>query len=343
MQFRRQAATSSSDAELIRKLDFFEPLDQKIVRKIAHMCIVREFSTGDFIVRQGESGLGLYFITQGRAKVEIERNGIRAFVAELQSGDFLGELSIIDDKARSANVICMEDTRCLLLTRDTFSKLVNKHPEIAIQMVKTLVGRIRNTNEKISQSGPSPEQAPAAAAPENPAPEPETLVSKLTNLPSMVMDSNLLKTYSSTKNKAKEFMVDLFGAVYVMKEMTRFSMALVGCPVLVEAETRRSEVLLTSLYGVKLALFPAAGDQVLRIHPYADGEFSATVFRPAVPGRSTELAVRHFKGNVRRNESLRLHVPAQEEMWLETAARQHPRNRGRRNDASQIRRSVKGT
>jgi len=111
-----------NEIELIRKLDFFEALDDKVVKDIAKVCIARDFATGDYIVRRGESGLGLYFITRGRAKVEIDRNGAKATVAELRDGDFLGELSMIDDKARSADVICMENTSCMLLTRDSFTR-----------------------------------------------------------------------------------------------------------------------------------------------------------------------------------------------------------------------------
>ena len=64
-----------TETDLIRKLDFFRPLDQKIIAKIAKACIVKEFAVGDYIVRQGEAGLGLYFITRGQANVEINRNG----------------------------------------------------------------------------------------------------------------------------------------------------------------------------------------------------------------------------------------------------------------------------
>ncbi|HWP85570.1 MAG TPA: cyclic nucleotide-binding domain-containing protein, partial [Terriglobia bacterium] len=124
-----------TDTELIRKLDFFEPLDQKIIKRIASVCIVREFSAGEAIVRQGESGLGLYFITGGRAKVEVDKDGTKVVVAELKEGDFLGEFSLIDDKTRSASVVCLQDTRCLLLTRDSFARLLKKYPEIATQML----------------------------------------------------------------------------------------------------------------------------------------------------------------------------------------------------------------
>ena len=311
-----------TDTELIRKLDFFEPLSPKIIKKIAHLCIVREFSAGDYIVRQGESGLGLYFITGGRAKVEIEREGSKLVVAELKEGDFLGELAIIDDKARSANVICLEETRCLLLTRDSFAKMMTKHPEIAIQMLRTLVGRIRSTNERVTQRvGSAPQAAPSLPAASLP-PIPSTPVDGISAAADRITavipkPEDLVRMYSSTKDKVRDMLVDVFSSLYVMKAMTRFSVAIVGCPVSVRAEKRYPDVLETTIEGVKLVLFPARNDQIIRIEGLEDGKLSAAVLRPAGGGGSGGAEVFRLEGPVRRKEVLRLQVPAGKQIGWE--------------------------
>lgn len=312
-----------TDTELLRKLDFFEPLDQKVIKRIATLCIAREFSAGDHIVRQGESGLGLYFITGGRAKVEIERDGAKVVVAELKEGDFLGEFSLIDDKARSANVICLQDTRCLLLTRDTFSKLTKKHPEIVNQMLKTLVSRIRSTNERISlpMGSAPPEPAPvSSAAPPEPARSRPTsgLAAATEQIASALpKPQDLFRIYSSSKSKTQEFFDGLFGAIYALKAMMRFSMAIVGCPVTVRAEKQSTEVLETALQGVKFVLFPAGNDQTIRIEGTADGTLTATVFRPRTSRKDRRVDVFRLEGRVRQNEVLLLHVPVDKRVRLE--------------------------
>lgn len=309
-----------TDTELIRKLDFFEALNPKTLQQIAQLCIVREFVAEDYIVRQGESGLGLYFITGGRAKVEIERDSMKVVVAELKEGDFLGELSIIDDKARSANVVCLEDTRCLLLTRDSFSKLLKKHPEISIQMLRSLVSRIRSANDRIGTPGSRLAQA-AAAAPVPPASDPPPLPSSSAPLDGisaaadrvtamLPRPEDVVKMYSSTKGRVQNMLVGMFGTMYIAKAMTRFSMAMVGCPVSVRAENRDPEVLQTVIQGVKVVLFPARNHQRIRIEAYADGELSATIFRPVGKGRQREVETVRWEGPVRQNEIFELHVPA---------------------------------
>lgn len=294
----------STQTDLLRKIDFFEPLDQKIIAKIAQVCIEREYPKGDFIVKQGESGLGLFFITSGRVNVEVERDGSKAVVATLQSEDFLGELSIIDNKPRSANVICLEDTRCLLLTRDSFSKLLNKYPEIAIQMAKALAGRIRAANERMSQA-PAAAQASAASSPSGAEVQPEAAPAPPSG--SGQTPGNGTDPSPSTKNKVKDFLVDTFSFLYTMKALTRFSAAVIGCPVEVRTEGPGPEVAQIVIEGVKVVLFPAAEDRSIRIEAYAEGEYSAAVLRPAAG--TSPVQVSRFEGQVHRDEVMILQVP----------------------------------
>src|SRR6266446_5422454 len=150
--------------ELIKKIDFFSGLDDKILRKISEACIVRQFTRNETIVRQGEMGLGLYVIARGRVKVDREQGGTRVQVAELGPEQFFGEMSLLDNKPRSATVTGTEDTECLLLTRDSFVKLMNKYPEIPIRMARVLSDRLRVANEKLAAP------PPAAATTTPPAP-----------------------------------------------------------------------------------------------------------------------------------------------------------------------------
>lgn len=316
-----------TDTELIRKLDLFEGLSPRTIQRIAELCIVREFTTDEYLIRQGESGLGLYFITAGRVKVEVERHVevagegtklVKVVLNELGEGGVVGEFSIIDDKARSANVICLEDTRCLLLTRDSFSKLLKKYPEIALQMLKSLVSRIRSTNERITQSGSHavPVAAAAALAPVAAAP-PASSSSPLDGIGAateritemMPRPEDMVKMYSSTKDRVQNMVVGMFGTMYVVKAMTRFSMAMVGCPVSVRTDTS-PEVFETVIDDIKIVVFPARRDQKIRIEAYADGELSATVFRPGLAGLGREVEAIRWQGPVRQNETFELQVPA---------------------------------
>jgi hypothetical protein len=308
----------STQNDLLRKIDFFEPLDQKIITKISQVCIEREYSKGEYIVKQGESGLGLFFITSGRVKVEVERNEIKSVVATLQSEDFLGELSIIDNKPRSANVICLEDTRCLLLTRDSFSKLINKYPEIAIQMAKALAGRIRAANEKMSQPLPGSVVTPGGEVPAaiaQPAAPPSPTGPSAGSEARGKASNNGASSEASAKNKVKDFIVDTFDFLYTVKALTRFSAAVVGCPVTIDAGSPGPNAAQAVIGGVKVALFPATSDRVIRIDAYDEGGFTAAVFQPAI----CKTPARFFRcdSHVAKKDRLYLHIPHSGGPWIE--------------------------
>lgn len=281
----------SNVSDLIRKIDFFEPLDGRIINRIARVCIPREYSPGDYVVRQGDPGLGLYFITGGRVKVEIVRDDVRIEVAELRAGDFVGELSIIDNKPRSANVVCLTDTSCLLLTRDSFLKLIKAYPEIAVQMAKTLAARLRDTDDHVGRPPdvpPPPVVPPPAEAPPQ-----------------------------SDLQRAKDLMTELAGFVFLLKPLVSTSLAVVGCPVTVSLASAAPESVSATIGKVKLVAFPACEDHVIRMHAFAAGNFTATVFRPVEDEYFTGISVCRFAGTIRREESAWLYVPRREGARME--------------------------
>jgi len=288
--------------DLIRKIDFFESLNPRVVEHIARVCVELEYASGDHIVRLGDPGLGLFFILRGKVNVDIESNAVRTTVATLQPGDFFGELSLIDNKPRSAHVICVEDTHCLVLTRDSFMTLANKYPEISLQIAAALAGRLRAANARLGQAtaitGEQAFHAPAGVAP----------VGEKSSAPLDLSPKNS----SGGKEQVKDFLVDAFGFIYMVKAMTRFSAALIGCPVDVESLVPGTQVAQAIIDGVKVVVFPASEVQVLRIAAYDDGSYSATIMYPDASASSAH-ATYVLKGFVSRHQTLHLHItPAAE-------------------------------
>ena len=255
-------------------------------------------------------------------------------MALLHEGDYLGELSILDNSVSSEDVICLENTTCSLLTRDSFTKLLKKHPEIALQMAKALVARIQVTDQRVAPaSRHTPAPTPYSKGPEfqrvqdGAAPvcanraAGKCLSSITSSISSAISNVYSLDVYSSAKHRTKDFLMDMFSTLYFMKMMTRFSSAIVACPVEVRAEKQCSEVLESSIDGVKLTIFPSTDDQILEINAYGNGEFSAAVFSPDPGGNVAGRAFCYLAGKVFQDERLRLHIPAREPFWLEAVER----------------------
>jgi CRP/FNR family cyclic AMP-dependent transcriptional regulator len=263
--------------ELIKKIDFFSGLDDKILNKISDACIARQFTKGETIVRQGEMGLGLYIISRGRVKVDREQGGVRTQVAELGPEQFFGDMALLDNKPRSATVTAIEDAECLLLTRDSFVKLMNKYPDIPIRMAKVLAERLREANAKIvavtqPQTPSANTEIPAPAAHPAPvaavAPVPPPSANGLTPAPPA----------DSTQQQIHSKLLETFQNLYTLKALSRFSVAVLGCPV----EGTAANVVEEIRVGDVKALFFRAGEPVeMKIAASQPGWFTLDVFTPS--------------------------------------------------------------
>jgi hypothetical protein len=98
----------------------------------------------------------------------------------------------------------------------------------------------------------------------------------------------------------KDLLINVFSPIYAARTMTRFSMAIIGCPVTVHPENHAVGYGAAVIHDVKVCLFPAGVHQTFRINAYADGDVSVTVLN----GGGTH----HFRAAIRRNENWRLHV-----------------------------------
>ena len=282
--------------DLISKIDFFSGLDEKILRKLSDACIMRQFTKNETIVRQGEMGLGLYLIAKGRVKVDREQGGVRMQVAELGPEQFFGEMSLLDNKPRSATVTGIEDSECVLLTRDSFVKLMNKYPEIPIRMARVLADRLRVANEKLA-AGPAPAAAAAAGAPAAGAPTAPAQAAPAAapgSAPAAAAASNGAAPGApeadGTKAQIHKKMLETFQNLYTIKALSRFSVAVLGCPVEGTASNLVDQI---RVGDVKALFFPANEPVDMRIAAQERGWFTLDVFTPesAEPRRFGPVAV----------------------------------------------------
>jgi len=67
-------------------------------------------------------------------------------------GETFGELALLDDKPRSATVTALEPTTAVLLDKSQFRAELRSHPEIALQILETLVAWLRESDSRSVQS-----------------------------------------------------------------------------------------------------------------------------------------------------------------------------------------------
>jgi CRP/FNR family transcriptional regulator, cyclic AMP receptor protein len=113
-------------------------LDGRIRRRLAETGKRRTYRPDEEIVRQGSNGTALYIVLSGDARVE--RDGER--LGAVRTGDFFGELALIEEHPRSASVIAETETECLLFPAWEFTALLEEHPDIAVPIMRALIQRL---------------------------------------------------------------------------------------------------------------------------------------------------------------------------------------------------------
>ena len=117
----------------------FNGVSKRHLRRIAKLARIRRFAAGSAIVRAGDPGRSFYVLLDGTARVA--RPGGRA--RRLGIGDYFGEMALLDDAPRSADVIAEGEVLALTVDRSGFTKLLRAEPSLAQALLRTLAARLR--------------------------------------------------------------------------------------------------------------------------------------------------------------------------------------------------------
>jgi len=135
--------TSSEQVEAISSVPFFAGLSARDVEGIAALFKERRFVAGETVTKEGAGAAAFFVIESGEATVMIHGRE-RAI---LKSGDYFGEVALIDEGARSATVTATTDLVCYGLTYWEFRPLVQQNATIAWNLLQTLAKRLRTAQE----------------------------------------------------------------------------------------------------------------------------------------------------------------------------------------------------
>ena len=142
--------TMVSNLELIRRVPLFSMLTASQATSVADAVIKRRFKRGEAIVEQGKKSNALSIILTGRARVvTTDARGREVILATMHPGDYVGEMSLIDDEPHSATVSAEIQTDILVLGRQEFASCLPENSSMTYAVLKGLVQRLRHADRKI--------------------------------------------------------------------------------------------------------------------------------------------------------------------------------------------------
>lgn len=133
-----QPMTKEMEA-ILADVPLFAGLSRRHVHRISGLATTKWFPRGATLVKTGAPAESFFVILNGRARV---RAGSRRLT--IGSGEFFGEMSLIDGDPRSATVTAETDCLVMMLPRRRFLKLVESEPKVALAIMTTLSRRVRS-------------------------------------------------------------------------------------------------------------------------------------------------------------------------------------------------------
>jgi len=121
------------------------------------------YQAGEVIVQENDVGDTAYVIAQGQVEVTKKLDGKNVHLAYLGVGETFGEMSMIDEKPRSATVTAMTETLVSEMRRDDFFNSFQTDPKVALALLKVLFERLREADAMILQLQKADSQRPRAA------------------------------------------------------------------------------------------------------------------------------------------------------------------------------------
>lgn len=143
---RHERVGKAARLTMMRRVPLFTPLSKRNLARLGAAADEVVLDAGSTLLREGEAGDACYMVATGSLSV---RRGRRK-VAALGSGDFVGEMSLLDGGPRTATVTA--DERCVLLAldREAFRAMLAYSPELAISMLEVMSARLRAADARLS-------------------------------------------------------------------------------------------------------------------------------------------------------------------------------------------------
>lgn len=142
----------SEEAQALSRIPLFRQLDRTELENLAELVDQVKYKAGEAIFYTNDPGDALYVIDEGSVRIWVHDADVKEVtLSELQPGEFLGEMAVLDGGARSANATAITDSTLHRLRRDDFQKFLLEYPHAATDVIREVAARLRQTNLLVSQ------------------------------------------------------------------------------------------------------------------------------------------------------------------------------------------------
>jgi CRP-like cAMP-binding protein len=139
-----------SQRQVLRRSSLFAKLgDTEIDAVLAHATVARH-AEGDQIFAKGDPGNSMMAVLRGRVTITApSQDGRQVVLTVMRDGDVFGEIALLDSKERTADATAATDCELLIVPRRSLISLLERRPDLCIDLLIVLCERLRRTNEQV--------------------------------------------------------------------------------------------------------------------------------------------------------------------------------------------------
>jgi len=132
-------------AMILKSVDLFASIPSQELIRVAQIAEEEEYQPGTSLCKEGDFGDCMYIIANGKVKVH---KGDRTLV-ELEKGAFVGDMALLDQEPRSADLTISAETTLLKISQDAFYELMSSNFEIMNGILKIISSRLRDAQARL--------------------------------------------------------------------------------------------------------------------------------------------------------------------------------------------------
>jgi signal transduction histidine kinase len=136
----------------VRRVPLFADLSEEDLEQLYQMAKMISIHPGELVFEEGSPGDALYVVLDGELEVSKRQSGQDVVLAVRRAGEFIGEMSLLEQAPRSASVRTLRESRLLMINRAAFETLLSCSPSAHLTMLRTVTSRLRSTESMLLQS-----------------------------------------------------------------------------------------------------------------------------------------------------------------------------------------------
>jgi CRP-like cAMP-binding protein len=150
-----EVALPAITVDELRGFERFAPYSNEDLALLLTFCDLVTAAKGDLIIKKGDLSDSMFLVLSGQVRARIQVGGYDTSLGTMQPGELFGEVAMLSQAARSADVVADVPTRLLRLTSERFQELMSDHPQLAARMLynisRLLAARMSERNLQLQK------------------------------------------------------------------------------------------------------------------------------------------------------------------------------------------------